>query len=253
MWMLVLGLAMGAGGAAVWQPPAKPDPQSILQEAESDARAGRHELALAKHEWFHREALKHDPGFYGVHLSFALSSWKELGRSYPPAFASLKRFRDEALAQVMGGRGGHAEFHDFESINAVLGETARTREAFLRLDKERPDLAKQVYNVAEPALVEAADYAICGRYVEAEARWAGIAYRHATDKGLVGQFGPEFKAFMEQSLTHETALLIALLVLNERTGEAEGVASKARLEWDDASFHQAIDAALKGEVPKPFP
>jgi hypothetical protein len=42
-------------------------------------------------------------------------------------------------------------------------------------------------------------------------------------------------------------------VLNERTDEADLVARKARAEWDDTPFRQAIDAALKGELPTPYP
>ncbi len=214
----ILMLALAEEGAASWQPPRNPDPHAILHEARDDAHAGHHELALAKHEWIQRQAVQVSPAFYGVRLSFALSNWVELGRSYPPALASLRRFRDEALAQVLAGKGGHAPFHDFASINDALDEPERTSEAFLRLDQENPRVAKDLYGLAAPALVRAKAYAVCGRYIQAEQDWAQIAFTRATGKML----GLE-------------------------------VARKARAEWDDAAFQQAIDTALKGQVPPPFP
>jgi hypothetical protein len=254
MGPLILAVVL-AGGAATWTPPAQPDPSRILDEARSDAKAGRHEVALAKHEWYHREALQILPAQGAVRQSIALGFWRELGQAYPPALSSLKRFRDEALQKVLKGTGDFPEFHEFVSINRVLEETSLTREAFLRLDKENPELAKGVFHVADPALVEAKEYAVCGRYIQGERDWAALASSRATMKsmGLDDSLGPQHRKFANESFTHRTALLIALLVLDERTGEADLVAGKARLEWDDSAFQQAIEAALKGQVPPPFP
>ncbi|MEI9962222.1 MAG: hypothetical protein WDM76_14140 [Limisphaerales bacterium] len=42
-----------------WRPPQNPDPNKILKEAESDTAAGRYTDALAKHVWYHENALKY--------------------------------------------------------------------------------------------------------------------------------------------------------------------------------------------------
>jgi hypothetical protein len=123
---------------AAWTPPANPDPQQILTEAQADARAGRYEVALAKHVWFHRNSLKIDPAFYGVRLSFALMYWKELAKVYPPAKAKLIELRDEAEKQVGSGRDGLEAFVDFEAINTELGENEKTVALFKSLDKNKP-------------------------------------------------------------------------------------------------------------------
>ena len=68
-----------------WTPPSNPNPDKILREAQDDARAGRYPDALAKHVWFHENALTYAPAMYGVRLSFALSYWVNLGNLYPPA------------------------------------------------------------------------------------------------------------------------------------------------------------------------
>jgi hypothetical protein len=80
---------------AEWAPPANPDPHKILDEAQDDARAGRYADALAKHVWFHENALKYEPSLAGVRLSFALGYWVAFGNSYPPALQKLKSIRDE--------------------------------------------------------------------------------------------------------------------------------------------------------------
>lgn len=255
MGPLILAVILAAGRAATWTPPAQPDPERILDEARSDAKAGRHEVALAKHEWYHREALKVRPAQAAVRLSIALSDWVELGQAHPPALSSLKRFRDEALQKVLKGTGDFEDFHEFVSINHNLDEPARTVEAFLTLDKEKPELAKRLFHLAEPALVEAKEYAVCGRYIHGERDWAELASSRATMKsmGLDESLGPQHRKFANERFTHHTALLIALLVLNERTSEADLVARKARLEWEDSAFQQAIEAALNGQVPPTFP
>ena len=86
---------------AEWQPPEKPDPSTILREAERDMRAGRFEDALAKHVWYHENALKHDDGQTGVRRSFALADWLELGKKHAPALAKLEAYRQEARKQVL--------------------------------------------------------------------------------------------------------------------------------------------------------
>ena len=53
--------------------------------------------------------------------------------------------------------------------------------------------------------------------------------------------------------TNHTSVLVALLVVNDRKLEAEEVAELARKEWDDAGFHAALNSALSGEMPKPWP
>ena len=47
--------------------------------------------------------------------------------------------------------------------------------------------------------------------------------------------------------------MLAILVIEGRRAEAEEIAKKARVEWDDPGFHAAIDQALAGNVPEPCP
>src|SRR5687767_1724267 len=99
MMRIVLGslltAVLSAGAQADWNPGTNPDPRRILYEAREDAAAGRYEDVLAKHVWFHGNALKYTPGLDGVRLSFALADWNRLGAAYPPALGKLRRMRDD--------------------------------------------------------------------------------------------------------------------------------------------------------------
>ena len=108
--------------ASHWTPPQNPNPQSILNEAEADTRAGNYEDALAKQVWFFQNSLKYNPALYGIRLSFALSAWVELGKVYPPALEKLNDFRDQAQQSVRKQINAKENFHDFESINDELNE-----------------------------------------------------------------------------------------------------------------------------------
>src|SRR5690349_12760080 len=161
---------------AAWTPPANPDPHKILYEAEADAKAGRYEDALAKHAWFHENALKLQPALSGVRLSFALLYWRQLGASYPPALDKLKSIRDKSAERVRNAEiptnapsdlsASHEDFNDFASINKELKESSKTKDLFLWLDTHKPVMAKNVFGLAEPSLIEAKEYSLCGRYLE---------------------------------------------------------------------------------------
>ncbi len=112
--------------ASDWTPPDNPDPQSILNEAQSDARAKRYEIALAKHVWFHENALKINQAMSGVRLSFALSYWKGLGQEHPPALEKLRQIRDELAAKANDGMDIGSGFHDLASINKTLDEDSKS-------------------------------------------------------------------------------------------------------------------------------
>jgi len=247
---LLLLVALPLNVSAQWKPPEKPDPSAILQEAVADTGANRYEDALAKHVWFHHEALKHAPAQYGVRLSFALSYWQKLGEVYPPAVAKLKEIRDETKQQLTKAQGKTARdlFLDLASINQRLKEDADTKAFFTSLDKENPKLAHEVFSIARPALIESKEYKLCGKYLEPNSQLtSSIAAFHNVPSSKRN------RDFAEKKFTHDTATLVGLLVLNDRAEEAREVATKVKKEWDDKSFHAVIDRALGGELPKRWP
>jgi hypothetical protein len=67
------------------------------------------------------------------------------------------------------------------------------------------------------------------------------------------KFGERHLDFANKSFTNQTTTLIALLAVNGRQSDAQKIAQDAKKEWDDTTFQKAIDDALKGNVPQPWP
>jgi hypothetical protein len=234
---------------------AKKEPEKIRSEARADARAERYEDALAKHVWYHRNALKYEPALSGVRLSFALSDWYELGKAYPPALVKLKEIRDEAAKNVTNGKHVRESFHDLAAINRTVGEESRTKEIFVLLDAQNADAAKEVFDLAQPALINTKEYKLCGKYIDSKRSFPRIIEFFRTNKRLAKdpRFGAEHLEFANKKFTNDAATLIALLAVNGRKAEAEEIAGEAKKEWNNASFHAEIDKALQGKLPKPWP
>ena len=255
-WVLLAMFVGPLPGTGPWTPPKNPDPHAILDEASKDVGQGRHAVALAKLLWFHDNALKYDPHLSAVRLSFALSYWSELAKDYPPALEALKKTRDDALEEFGRQRqdddGAFDAFQEFESINQHLGEESLTASTFAELSAKRPEAARRVFHVARSALIRAKAYELCGKYVRPAEDWLNAAQLYQIHRGMK-EFGPEHTEYLEKSFTNEVATLLALLVVNGRRDEAEQIAQKARLEWDNPAFHAALDSALTGEVPEPWP
>jgi len=230
----------------------KVDPEKILREARADARAKRYEDALAKHVWFHRNALKHEPALSGVRLSFALGYWHKLGKTYPPALVKLKEIRDEAAKNVTNGKHVRQSFQDLAAINRMVGEESRTKEIFVLLDAQNADAAREVYKLAQPALINAKEYKLCGKYIDSKRSFPRIIKYFRMNRRLAKRGAGDLE-FANKKFTNDAATLIALLVVNGRKAEAEEIAGDAKKEWNNASFHAEIDKALQGKVPKPWP
>lgn len=240
---------------ADWTPPPDPDPKGILDEAREDAAACRHGTALAKLVWFHRNALSYEPGFYGVRLSYALDDWGSLAKVYPPARVKMRDVRDEAETTVKAGGKVREAFHDFRALNDVLGEPGKTIELFTWLDAEAPDEAKTVFDLARAALIRGGRFALCGGYLDDDygfkCRVAG--YQQNMRLAEDPKFGGDLRDFGIRHFSNETATLVALLVLNDRSEEAATIAAEALERVADPSFRQQLEEAAQGTVPEPWP
>jgi hypothetical protein len=141
------------------------NPSDRLQAARLAAREGRHAEALREHEWFHRDALKHQPSLYGVRLSFALWDWVQLGKVYPQARRSLDRIRRDKMAALRKGKGNWETFHDVVAINEYTGKQRDTHRLFLALVSSRRKLADKCARIAMPAVVKCRDFKLARRYL----------------------------------------------------------------------------------------
>jgi hypothetical protein len=112
-----------------------------------------------------------------------------------------------------------------------------------------------VFATARPALVKAKDYTLCGKYLKPkeDLSLALHIYRMDRDAAKDERPGTEVGNFAEDRFTNETTTLIALLVVNGREGEAKDIARTVKSEWDAPAFHAAVEKAVEGVVPEPWP
>ncbi len=188
-------------------------------------------------------------------MSVALADWHELGKAYPPAMDKLKETRDDATKQVIKHKHDVREsFHDMSSINRELDEEETTVATFIRLDKDAPDVARNVYDLAQRSLLKAKQFALCRKYLEPEKSYARIVEIYGMDIEFAEKHVPLAEKdhqleVAERWFLNDSATLIVLLVVNKRQQEAESFAAKARSKSKYSRRDELIDAALKGRLP----
>jgi tetratricopeptide (TPR) repeat protein len=228
------------------------DMQKYLSDTDELARAGKYKEALERHIWFHDHALEHQPSMYGVRLSFALSSWKEMGAQYPKAIEALVEIRDRKMKSLLDGKESHELFHDVASINEVLEQPEKTVSLFEQLDEKQPKAAKGYWNVAKDAVIDAKRYDLARKYIGNPAREftrVKAMYDHNTslyDDPRIG--GDSFKAFNENNLVEESLRLIEVAnALGDKQASLE-IQAKALALVQDARLRDAIPAGQNQEA-----
>lgn len=222
------------------------DVQKYLSDTGDLVRTGKHEEALKRHIWFHDHALEHEPAMYGVRLSFALSSWKELGEKYPPAMKALVEVRDRKMKSLLEGRESHELFHDVASINSVLGEPEKTVSLFEQIDEKQPKAAKGYWNVAKDAVIDSKRYDLAKKYIGNPARefiQLKAMYDYNTslyDDPRIG--GNQFKVYNENNLVEESLRLIEVSRALGNRKDALDIQAKALAVVEDARLRNAIAA-----------
>ena len=241
--------------AGDWTPPENPDPQTILREAKADAQAKKYDVALAKHVWFHDNALTLNPGMTGVRLSFALAAWERLGREYPPAMVKLESIRDTLEEKAKNGEDLGNGIHDLAAINRTLGEDSRTTEAFRSLDSLNPKAATRAFHFVKPALIKDKAYKLFVKYVDPKRDFLQMKHLYELNQRMAEdpKFGSSLSEHGSKTFRNDCATLVAILVVNDRKAEADEIATLAKKELDDAQFQIELEAALSGIVPKPWP
>jgi tetratricopeptide (TPR) repeat protein len=228
------------------------DMQKYLSDTKDLAEAGKYKEALERHIWFHDHALEHEPAMYGVRLSFALSSWMEMGEKYPQAIEALVEIRDRKMKLLLEGKDSHELFHDVASINEALGEPEKTVSLFEQVDEKQPKAAKGYWNVAKDAVIDAKRYDLARKYIGNPVREfirVKAMYDHNTslyDDPRIG--GDRFKAYNENNLVEESLRLIEVSnALGNKKASLE-IQAKALAVVEDTRLRDAIPAEQKQEA-----
>lgn len=228
------------------------DMQKYLRDTDDLAEAGKYKEALERHIWFHDHALEHEPAMYGVRLSFALSSWMEIGKKYPEAIEALVEIRNRKMKLLLEGKDSHELFHDVASINEALGEPEKTVSLFEQVDEKQPKAAKGYWDLAKDAVIHAKRYDLARKYIGNPVREfirVKAMYDHKTslyDDPRIG--GNRFKAYNENNLVEESLRLIEVSnALGDKKASLE-IQAKALAVVQDARLRDAIPAEQKQEA-----
>jgi hypothetical protein len=242
--------ALALPAFAAWVVPANPDPQKILREARVDREAGRFADSLSKLVWFHEHALEFNEGLSGIRRTSALADWRLLGYRYGPAREKLASIRDAAVADVMrSAKTSRQSFWDVAAINETLDEEERTRALFMSLDRTNPALAKEVYTRAQPTLVRAGDYALCGKYIDPAVSLEQLTTAYRTGARYARRAIGGDVDLAQLQFTSEASLVTALLARTARAAEARKFADDALKVVDNPRFHAELENAMAGELP----
>jgi hypothetical protein len=169
----------------------------------------------------------------------------------------MEKVRDEAWNSVMSALSPTTAFESFQAfaaVNCTLLDDIRTVAGFEQVDQERPDLAARLILAAQPALIRLKKYPVCAKYISPDdARRAAEAYRQAKEAATAGRLSAHAVGFAEKRFENEVSTLVALLVISGREAEARRVVAEVEHERSDPAFKVALDAALQGTVPQPWP
>jgi predicted Ser/Thr protein kinase len=170
--------SFNGAAAETWSPALapgeKPDLTKIRDEIKTLVDQTNYDEALQRQIWYFNHALDYDPSLVGVRLSFTLSDWAELGRSYPKALQALVEIRDRDMQvfnegmryphwfkEISSGLPGFSRvekrsrfdlFQDISSINGYLGNDDAKGALVKTLVAKDPQLAQHMgYRITEDA------------------------------------------------------------------------------------------------------
>ncbi len=121
-------------------------------------------------------------------------------------------------------------FCELLSIHRTLKQESRTLETFEAVEATDAEAARELYPLAQPALVKTEAYKTCGRYIDGprDFEQARSSFERAVTLSTDPRFGRSMLSYGKNEFRDGVTTLVALLVLNERKEEAEVVASAAR-------------------------
>jgi hypothetical protein len=227
------------------------DMQKYLSDTQELVRRGEPQQALTRFIWFHEHALEHEPAMYGVRLSFALSYWKSLGAEYPPALDAMVEIRDRSAARLLSGKPQPSLFHDVVSLNRTLEEDDRTVELFERLDAERPQDTRDLWEMAKEALFAAKRYDLIAKYLgNPLSQFTKITALYDMNTSMYDDDrfkDPHFREYNENSFVEECVRLIEISVQIGNDAAALDIQQKALSVLDDARLRAALPEQTPGQ------
>lgn len=238
--------------------PEKPIDLSQLRSNTSlDMQNEDYAMALAKRVWFHQHALEVNEHYSAVRLSFGLMDWAKLGNVYPPAKTLLRYLANYAKNTLMNEpKDAYSLIHEYVSINRVLERTDQSLNFFNWLDNHHPEAAARNFHIFQDVLTQHEQFSLYNKYLSPNVEFSQVVSTYvwskdANKRGVYGDTEKSQKMLESDTKTfiYNVARLVAILVINGRSAEAENIIEKAKLELDSDEFMTALKNAQDGKLP----
>ena len=255
VFAVALSVIIAGEGVAQQPRPSDEDVTKALHAAEELMAQGDYEAALQDMLWYW-EASKTTRGQGGVRLSFALSTWEELGEKYPKAKSALLDVRDADEAAVAATGSTSDTFHEYASINETLDEQDRTYAIYKDLVAKHPRKAQEYFPIVKTLLVENREYALCSKYVtDAESDMNMFISERRMEARVADapQVAGNKAFFLRQAdrrFEEQTRELIVILIGGDRNEEAATVQQEAAAVLNTTPIRTALQDA-KASVSAP--
>ena len=209
------------------------DPRAWLELARTARAEGRFPDALRAHEYYHDNAMRMPgSGRGGVRLSFALSEWVTLARSYAPAKKALLRRRSEAAARALGPPAEPWAFHEALAIDWAFGDVPATIALMDAVEEAYPDSLNEFFtHDVHDALLARGEYKRCLRWICEPAELFNRAAGQFVFQGGLSGRGRDPR-WARRRFLEDIAELTELLVGAGRTQLARRYVSLARKLYD---------------------
>lgn len=227
-------------------PNGKPDPEARLRAAMEMLQARKYDEALAELQWCIESGAAADPSFAAAYPQ-VLSLLGRMGPIRPAASELLRRTRDKAAGELSEGKGDTGTAEILGAANEMLGEQARTVEAYDRV-KAQGDARRAVRETL---------YRYGFRQLHAAKRYEDII-RDAGDpaklgetligyyKAAVGPAPPQpgdpqagSATLLRERVVGEAAMLFEALLGVGKNRDARSLAEQI-LDWAPSGSHYAL-------------
>lgn len=181
---------------------------------------------------------------YGVRLSFALSSWKQLGERYPPATDALVHMRDQKTKKVLAKPGDFALFHDVVALNRTLEQDDQSLQVFEALRASDPEFAKKCWPIIKDAAIAAKRLDLAREYLQNPlAEYDKIHGMYLLTTSLADKVSgdrEEFAKMNEDHFVDQCLELIEVAIALDDEASAQEIQAKALTVVDDDRLRAAI-------------
>lgn len=224
------------------------------------ARSGEAGKAADEYIWLWKNMIDHEPGMYGVRLSFMAGDMERLAARHDGAKKKFIALRDESAKAIDGDKIDMEDLVDWVTLNKIVGDRKATLAWFDRVKEEprfRPLLARVERNM-EDLLIEDNRWADLGSIYTRPLERVEQAHELLTfmsqhnPPGVEGDAGKAIEEVPFRIFREKMSRMYAGLLAAGRYDDAEKVAIELR-KLDPAPKMTAalVSTALRAGCPRP--